>query len=119
MLDTTARRLGIPLSPQYQVTEGQRFGLGPNVPVPDVSVWAFEAPVGETSPVIEAPSGYYVFRLDSVTVSGVPPLAQIKGQVIAAVRLEKQKALGLLRADSLATFRHGLPNLACAAAAPI
>jgi peptidyl-prolyl cis-trans isomerase D len=117
VLDTTARRMGIPLSPQYQVIEGQRFGLGPNVPVPDVSVWAFEAPVGETSPVIEAPSGYYVFRLDSVTVSGVPPLAQIKGQVSAAVRLEKQKALARRRADSLAAVLHGVPDLASAAAA--
>jgi len=117
VLDTTARRLGIPLSPQYQVTEGQRFGLGPNVPIPDVSVWAFESPVGETSPVIEAPSGYYVFRLDSVTASGVPPLAQIKAQVSTTVRLEKQKALGRRHADSLAALLRGVPDLASAAAA--
>src|SRR6267378_955741 len=117
VLDTTARRMGIQLSPQYQVIEGQRFGLGPNVPVPDVSVWAFESPVGETSPVIEAPSGYYVFRLDSVTASGVPPLAQIKTQVSATVRLEKQKALGHRRADSLAALLHGVPDLPSAAAA--
>jgi len=33
--------------------------------IPDVSVWAFETPVGETSPVIDGDAGYYVFRLDS------------------------------------------------------
>jgi len=117
VLDTTARRMGIPLSPEYRVIEGQRFALGPDAPVPDVSVWAFETAVGETSPVIEAPSGYYVFRLDSVTASGVPPLAQIRGQVSAAVRLEKQKGLARGRADSLAALLHGVPDLASAATA--
>jgi len=117
VLDTTARRMGIPLSPQYQVVEGQRFALGPGAPVPDVSVWAFEAPVGETSPVIEAASGYYVFRLDSVTAAGVPPLAQIRGQVSGAVRLEQQKTRARQHADSLAVLLRGVPDLASAAAA--
>ena len=117
VLDTTARRMGLPLSPEYQVVEGQRFALGPDMPVPDVSVWAFESPVGETSPVIEAPSGYYVFRLDSVTAAGVPPIAKIKGQVSAAVRLDKQKTRARARADSLAVLLRGVPDLAGAAAA--
>ena len=80
-------------------------------------MWAFEAPVGETSPVIEAASGYYVFRLDSVTVAGTPPLGQIRSRVSAVLRLEKQKVLARHRADSLATALHGVPDLAAAAAA--
>src|SRR6266568_4542658 len=115
-LDTVARRLGLPVSPEYQVVQGQPFALGP-YRIPDVSVWAFEAPVGETSPVIEAPSGFYVFRLDSVTAAGVPPLAQIKAQVSAAVRLEQQKTHARQHADSLAVLLRGVPDLASAAAA--
>jgi len=115
-LDTVARRLGLPMSPEYQVVEGQPFALGPSR-IPDVSVWAFEAPVGETSPVIEAPSGFYVFRLDSVTAAGVPPLNQIRAGASAAIRLEQQKVLGRRRADSLGAALRGVPDLAAAATA--
>src|SRR3989441_4615338 len=116
VLDSTARRMGLQVSPEYKVIEGQRFLLG-DYQIPNVSVWAFEAPVGETSPVIEAASGYYVFRLDSVTVAGTPPLGQIRSRVSAVLRLEKQKVLARHRADSLATALHGVPDLAAAAAA--
>ena len=115
-LDTVARRLGLPVSPEYQVVQGQPFALGP-YRIPDVSVWAFEAPVGETSPVIEAPSGFYVFRLDSVTAAGVPPLNQIRAGASTAIRLEKQKVLARHRADSLESALRGVPDLAAAAAA--
>src|SRR5216117_2881741 len=98
VLDSTARRLGMQVSPQYAVTQGERFTLGRSV-IPDVSVWAFEARPGETSPVIDAPSGYYVFRLDSVSTAGVPPLSQIRDRVTALVRLERQKTLARRRAD--------------------
>ena len=114
ILDSTARRLGLRVSPQYQVVEGERFSVGPNV-VPDVSVWAFEAPLGETSPVIDAPTGYYIFRLDSVTAAGVPPVSQIRARVTALVRLERQKTLAGHRADSLGTLLKGTADLATAA----
>jgi len=114
VLDSTARRLGLQVSPTYQVTEGDRFSLGRYV-IPDVSVWAFEAPVGETSPVIEALPAYYVFQLDSVQAGGVPPLRDIRARVTAAVRLEKQKTLARRRADSLAVALRGAPDLATAA----
>src|SRR6266568_1528669 len=116
VLDSTARRLGMQVSPQYAVTEGERFTLGRSV-IPDVSVWAFEARPGETSPVIDAPSGYYVFRLDSVTTAGVPPPSQIRDRVTALVRLERQKTLARRRADSLATVLKGTADLAAAASA--
>src|SRR3989442_9777186 len=51
-LDTVARRLGLQVSPEYRVVEGQGFRLG-DYRIPDVSVWAFETQVGETSRVIE------------------------------------------------------------------
>jgi peptidyl-prolyl cis-trans isomerase D len=116
VLDSVARRLGVQVSPVFQVVQGDRFTLG-EYPVPDVSVWAFEASVGETSPVIESARAFYVFQLDSVTESGVPPLDQIRARAIRAVRLEKQKALAHRRADSLLTVLRGIPDLSAAAAA--
>ena len=116
VLDSTARRLGLQVSPPYSVTEGERFTLGPYV-IPDVSVWAFEARPGETSPVIDASSGYYVFRLDSVSAAGVPPLNQVRARVSALVRLERQKTLARRRADSLVTLLKGTSDLAAAASA--
>ena len=115
VLDSVGRRLGLPVSPIYQVTEGSRFNLGRYV-IPDVSVWAFEAPVGETSPVIEAVPAFYVFQLDSVTEGGVPPLEQIRGRVTSLVRLEKQKALARRRADSLLAALKDVPELPAASA---
>lgn len=101
-LDSAAKRLGLRVSPEIQVVERQPLAVGENR-IPDVSVWAFEAPLGETSPVIDAPSGYYVFRVDSLTPAGVPPLSQLRARVSGLVRLEKQKQLARVRADSLAT----------------
>ncbi|HEY3219614.1 MAG TPA: SurA N-terminal domain-containing protein [Gemmatimonadales bacterium] len=115
-LDATAGRMGLQVSPQYRVIEDQGFKLGESS-IPDVSVWAFEAQVGETSPVVDATSGYYVFRLDSVTAAGTPPLAQLRARVSAILRVDKQKALARRRADSLAIALKGIPNLATAAAA--
>ena len=115
VLDSAAKRLDLPVSPTYQVTQGQPFQLG-RYRIPDVSVWAFEAPVGETSPVIEALPAYYVFQLDSVTESGVPPLRQIRGRVTSLVRLEKQKTLARHKADSLFASLKDLPDLTAASA---
>jgi len=115
VLDSAARRLGFVVSPTYQVTQGDRFSIGRYV-IPDVSVWAFEAPIGETSPVIEALPAYYVFQLDSVTEGGVPPLEQIRGRVTSLVRLEKQKQLARHKADSLLASLKDVPDLTAASA---
>ena len=115
VLDSAARRLDLVVSPTYQVTQGDRFSIGRYV-IPDVSVWAFEAPIGETSPVIEALPAYYVFQLDSVTEGGVPPLEQIRGRVTSMVRLEKQKGLARRKADSLLASLKDVPDLIAATA---
>jgi peptidyl-prolyl cis-trans isomerase D len=116
LLDSAARRFNLPLSPVYRIVDGERFTLGRYV-IPDVGVWAFEARVGETSPIVEAKPAYYVFRLDSLVPAGVPPLADVRAQVVAAVKLDKQKALAHRRADSLAAALRGIPNLPAAGAA--
>jgi peptidyl-prolyl cis-trans isomerase D len=115
-IETVGSRMGLPLSPEYKVVEGQGFRIG-DYRIPDVSVWAFETTVGETSPVIEGDAAYYVFRLDSVTPAGTPPLALIRARVSDLVRVEKLKTLAHHRADSLAALLKGVPDLASAAAA--
>ncbi len=116
LLDSAARRFNLPLSPVYRIVDGERLTLGRYV-IPDVSVWAFEARVGETSPIIEAKPAYYVFRVDSLVPEGVPPLADVRAQLVTAVKLEKQKEIAKHRADSLATALRGTPNLVAAGAA--
>jgi len=100
-LDSAAKRLHLPLARAPKLVEGERLRLGGSVP--DVSVWAFEARRGETSPVIDAGQASYVFRLDSLEAAGVPPLAGIRGRVLAGARYEKKKAVARERAEQAAT----------------
>lgn len=85
-LDTAARALGLPIAQTGPVVRNQPGNI-----VPDATVWAFQAEVGEHSPVIETPQAYFVFRVDSLWEEGVPPLGQIRDQVAARL-LEQKKA---------------------------
>ena len=96
-LDSAAQRLHLPVAAAPKLIQGDRLTLGRYV-IPDVSVWAFEARPGETSPLIEGERGNYVFRLDSLYAAGTPPLAQIRDRVLAAARVEKKKVIARQRA---------------------
>jgi peptidyl-prolyl cis-trans isomerase D len=91
VLDSVAREMDLSVEQAPPVVPNEPLMLG-RFTVPDVSVWAFEARPGETSPVIENDGAYYVFRLDSVVPAGVPPLEQVETTVQAAVLAEKQRA---------------------------
>jgi len=110
LLDSAARRFNLPVAPVYRIVDGERLQLG-RYAIPDVGVWAFQAHVGETSPIVEAKPAYYVFRLDSLVPEGVPPLGDVREQVLRLVKLEKQKEIAKRRADSVATALRGVPNL--------
>jgi peptidyl-prolyl cis-trans isomerase D len=116
LLDSAAQRFNLPLSPVYRIVDGEQLTLG-RYTIPDVSVWAFEAHVGETGPIVEAKPAFYVFRLDSLVPAGVQTLADVRADVVARVKLEKQKEIAKRRADSLATSLRGIPNLLAAGAA--
>jgi peptidyl-prolyl cis-trans isomerase D len=116
MLDTAARLLGVPVSPRQRVVQGDRLQLGRWL-VPDVGVWAFEARVGETSPVVEAEPAYYVFRLDSLIPEGIPPFDDLRAELAAAVRLEKKQSLLNERAQRAYETMSAEPDLAAAAQA--
>ncbi len=88
-LDTVARALKLPIGQTGPVQESGRVVLGSYV-IPDAAVWAFQAKVHETSPVIEGEAAEYVFRLDSVQAAGIPALATVRGAVDYGVRLEKK-----------------------------
>jgi peptidyl-prolyl cis-trans isomerase D len=100
-LDTAARALKLPIGQAAPVQEGGQVFVGQTA-LADPAVWAFQAKVGETSPIIEIPDeAFYVFRLDSLHEAGVPPLDQIRGAVTAAVMEEKKDSLALLLARDL------------------
>jgi len=100
VLDGVAQKLGLPVA-HTRLVEGDRMTLG-RYAIPDVSVWAFEGRVGETSPVIEASPAYYVFRLDSLVPAGTPPLAEIREHVLSAARLGKKRQAAERRAAEIA-----------------
>ena len=112
-LDAAARALHLPLGQAPRLVEGERLRIGMTV-VPDVSVWAFERSVGETSPVIEGEHASYVFRLDSLLPAGVAPLAAIRDRVLEAARLEKKKAVARERAEQLAATLRDATDLVLA-----
>lgn len=97
-LDTAARALKLPIGQSAPVQKGSRAIIGPYL-VGDAGVWAFQAKVGETSPVVETDDFYYVFRLDSLQKAGVPPLASIRAAVQSAVTESKKDSLALNKAN--------------------
>ena len=88
-LDTVAHALKLPVGRAEPVQQGSKVQAG-RLLVQDAGVWAFEAKPKATSPVIETPYAYYVFRLDSLQPDGVPPLTAIRSAVARAVREEKK-----------------------------
>ncbi len=115
-LDSAAGHLHLPVGLAPKLVDGDRLTLG-RYGIPDVSVWAFEAKVGETSPLIEGEPAFYVFRLDSLIAAGVPPLGYVRDQVLYAARLEKKKAIAQQRAQQIAATLGPTPDLARTGAA--
>jgi parvulin-like peptidyl-prolyl isomerase len=116
LLDSVARRFGLPVGTAPKLVEGSRMVLG-RYAIPDVGVWAFERRPGETSPVIEGEAAYYVFRVDSLTPEGVPPLSEVRGQVVYQARIAKKAALWRERAEQIVAALQSAPSLLDAARA--
>ena len=112
-LDSAAHVLNLPLARAPKLVQGERLVLAEG-PVPDVSVWAFDARLGETSPVIDGPRASYVFRLDSLEPAGVPPLAQLRSRVLDEARHEKKKTLAREHAEQVARELHDATDLLAA-----
>jgi peptidyl-prolyl cis-trans isomerase D len=93
-LDTVARALQLPIGPATPVQKGTQLQIGRAV-IPDAGAWAFQAKVGEISPIIETSLGYYLFRLDSIAPEGVPTFDAIRDAVTIDLIQEKKVALAL------------------------
>lgn len=116
-LDTAARALKLPIGQTAPVQQGGQVFIGQTV-LADPAVWAFQAQVGETSPIIEVEDeAFYVFRLDSLHEAGIPPLEQIRGAVTLAVMEQKKAAAAEARAQELVRRVQAGETLAEASAA--
>ncbi len=98
-LDSVASAMGLAVQTAPGLYEGDRLRLtffdqaSASViagTVPDVGVWAFESPEGETSPVIETEQAFYLFRLDSLTAEGIPSLAAVRADVERDARMAEK-----------------------------
>lgn len=63
---------------------------------------AFALTVGGVSAPVKTPAGWVVVKTIEVVPAGVPPLAEIRDKVVAAVKREKADAVALERARQLA-----------------
>ena len=102
LLDSVANRFGLPVARALPTAQGDRVQAGEYV-VPDAGLWAFEAVPGETSPVVEARHAYYVFRLDSLTPGGIPPLDDIRNEVARAAQRVKRWEAARALAEQIAS----------------
>ena len=97
------------------MAEGKRLGLAPvettlakvERPLmlggPDpLEEAAFALSVGGVSAPVKTPAGWVVLKSIEVIPAGVPPLAEIRDKVVAAVKRQKAETLGLERARQLA-----------------
>jgi len=63
---------------------------------------AFTLTVGGVSAPVKTPAGWVVLKSIEAIPAGVPPLAEIRDKVVAAVKRQKGEALGLERARQVA-----------------
>jgi peptidyl-prolyl cis-trans isomerase D len=119
--DKAARAKADEMRPALQgakdfMADGKRLGLTPveatlakverplMVGGPDpLEEAAFSLSVGGVSAPVKTPAGWVVLKSIEAIPAGVPPLAEIRDKVAAAVKRQKAEALGLERAKQLAT----------------
>jgi peptidyl-prolyl cis-trans isomerase D len=87
--DSAARVLHIPVL-KASVIEGNSLTVNGKY-IPSVGPWAFEgAKPGETSELFDAPDGYYLARLDSLTPSGTLSLDAAKQDIRTYLMRQKK-----------------------------
>lgn len=121
-LDTVARALGLRIGHTLPVQQGTQVQAGATV-VANAGTWVFQrGEAGAISPVEETEDGLYLFRIDSITPAGIPPLASIHDGVANEARQAKkwgkaaeiaaalQKRLDEGATLDMATHALGLPH---------
>jgi peptidyl-prolyl cis-trans isomerase D len=117
VIDSLGKSMHLNVGQAPAFYQGERVTLGKYV-VPDVGTWAFGgARPGQTSKVIEGERAFYVFRLDSLSPAGVPPLAEIRTQIASAARFDRKKEMARQRGQALAALLAGATDFKQAATA--
>jgi peptidyl-prolyl cis-trans isomerase D len=93
-----ARALG--LEPR-EATAGKEDGLPGIGRDAKVAESIFGLAVGGVSPPLRTPGGYAVVKVLDQLPAGVPPLAEIKAEVIDAIKRERAEAMAMERAKAL------------------
>lgn len=117
-LDTAASALKLTVRKVGPIRSGGRVVVPEEGPVPDASVWAFQAQPGEQSSVIEGPTAFFVFRLDSLQKEGIPSLDAIREEVTGRVRHGKRREAARALGARLAEQARGGTPLAQLAGSP-
>jgi peptidyl-prolyl cis-trans isomerase D len=117
VIDSLGKSMHLNVAQAPPLYQGDRMTLGKYV-VPDVGTWAFGgARAGQTSKVIEGERAFYVFRLDSLSPAGVPPLAEIRRQIEGADRFDRKQEMARQRGQALAAKLANATDFKQAAAA--
>lgn len=100
--DSAVRVLGLPAT-RGVATEGQPLVVGGKL-IPSVAAWALGgARPGETSELFDAPDGYYLARLDSLSPGGTPELPAVREQIRGIIAARKALAALVPAAAKFAT----------------
>ena len=101
-LDTASKKLGLPVLRVFAF-EDEPAVANQRV-IPSASAWAFGgAHPGETSDLFDDENGYYLARLDSLTIGGDPKYEDVEKDVRMQVMLDHQLDKLVPRANQLAT----------------
>jgi peptidyl-prolyl cis-trans isomerase D len=105
-LDEASRTLGIPIQ-KATVVSTDALAINGRF-IPSVGAWAFGgAHPGETSDLYDADDGYYLGRLDSLTLGGIPPLGQATPEIREILARQKKLDKLMPRARSVALSAAG------------
>ncbi|MFM9013541.1 MAG: hypothetical protein ACKORK_08135, partial [Gemmatimonadota bacterium] len=117
-LDSAAAELKLLIS-QIPVQDGQQASyLGR--PVPGLTGWAFSGPVpGEISDLLDDENGYYLARLDSLSVGGLQSFATVKEEIRSVLKSRKAAAAQLSKGETLLREAKGASLTAAATKANI
>lgn len=117
-LDSAAGELKLLIS-QIPVQDGQQASyLGR--PVPGLTGWAFSGPVpGEISDLLDDENGYYLARLDSLSVGGLQSFATVKEEIRSVLKSRKAAAAQLSKGETLLREAKGASLTAAATKANI
>jgi len=101
-LDTASKKLGLQVQRVFAF-EDEPAVLNQRV-IPSVSAWAFGgAHAGETSDLFDDDNGYYLARLDTISLGGEPKFEDVANDVRMAVMMQQQIDKLLPQANQLAS----------------